>query len=116
MAHQANPAVIYLYPREGTALWTDKYFIPANSPHKRAAEALIDFLLRPEIGAQVVELSRIAPASEAALPLVRAEIRDSPVIFPTVDLLRRSHFYAPLSAEGEPLYAGAWARLMSESP
>lgn len=116
VAHQANPAVAYLYPQEGTALWMDNYVIPANSTHKRTAEALINFLLRPEIGAQLVNSSKNATANEAALPLIPPEIRDDPVMFPPVDLLRRSHFYAPLSAEGERLYADVWARFMADNP
>lgn len=115
LARQTNPAVVYLYPQEGTALWTDNYVIPTNSARKQTAEALINFLLRPEIGAQLVNYSRIATANEAALPLIQQEIRDDPVIFPSVDLLRKSHFYAPLSPEGERLYADVWAWFMADN-
>ncbi|MDS4030403.1 MAG: spermidine/putrescine ABC transporter substrate-binding protein [Candidatus Contendobacter sp.] len=116
VAHQANPAIAYLYPQEGTALWVDNYVIPTSSPRKQTAEALINFLLRPEIGAQLVNYSRIATANEAALPLIQPEIRDDPVIFPSIDLLRKSHFYAPLGPEGERLYADVWAQFMAAWP
>lgn len=116
VARQANPAVVYLYPQEGTALWTDNYVIPASSSRKYTAEALINFLLRPEISAQLVNYSRVATANEAALPLIQQEIRRDPVIFPSVDLLRKAHFYTPLSPEGERLYADLWARFMAADP
>lgn len=114
-AHRANPAVVYVYPKEGTAVWTDNYVIPANSTRKHTAEVLIDFMLRPEIAAETVNYNRIGTANEAALPLIQPEIRNDPVIFPSLDLLRRSHFYAPLSPEGERLYGDVWARFMADT-
>lgn len=54
LAHEANPAVAYVLPQEGTALWGDSYVILANSPHKHTAEVFLNFLLRPDITAQEI--------------------------------------------------------------
>lgn len=45
--------------------------------------------------------------------LIRPEIRDDPIIFPSVDLLRGDHFYTPLSLAGEGFYADVWARFLA---
>jgi spermidine/putrescine transport system substrate-binding protein len=110
VAREAEPAVAYVLPQEGTALWGDSYAIPAYSPHRRTAEALLNFLLRPDIAAQEINEKKYAHVNDAALPLVDAEIRDDPVIFPTDQDLRRGHIILPLSPEGEQRYAELWAR------
>lgn len=41
--------VRYVAPKEGTAGWVDTMTIPSTAENRRAAEALIDFALRPDI-------------------------------------------------------------------
>ena len=103
-------------PQEGIALWGDNFVIPASSPHPDTAEVFINFLLRPEIGAQIVNEKKYATANEAAHPFIKPEIRDDPVIFPPVEMLRRAYFYAPLSPEGESLYRRVWERFLAGDP
>lgn len=113
LAHEANPAVVYILPREGTALWGDSWVIPANSPRKHTAEVFINFLLRPEIAAQQVNEKKYANTNEAALPFIKPEIRNDPVIYPPNQDLQNGHIILPLSPEGEKLYDRAWARFMA---
>ncbi len=113
MAHAANAAITYVLPQEGIALWGDNFVIPASSPHPYTAEVFINFLLRPEISAQIVNEKKYANANEAANPFVKPEIRDDPVIFPSVEMLRRAYFYEPLSSEGESLYRLVWERFLA---
>jgi spermidine/putrescine transport system substrate-binding protein len=68
VAHGANKAVSYILPREGTALWSDNYVIPASSPNARTAALFINFLLRPEISARIVNEKNYPTANEAAIP------------------------------------------------
>jgi len=112
-AHAANQAVAYVLPREGTALWSDNYVIPASSPNKHTAEVLINFLLRPEISAQIVNEKKYPSANEAAYALVHPEIRDDPVTTPSPEVLRSALFFKPLSSEGALLYKHAWDRFLA---
>lgn len=116
MAHEANPAIAYVLPEEGTALWGDSYVIPANSPRKQTAEVFINFLLRPDIAAQEVNEKKYAHPNDAALPLIQPEIRNDPVIFPSNQDLQNGHIILPLSPEGEKRYADLWARFMTGNP
>ena len=115
-AHEVNPAVAYVLPEEGTALWGDSFVIAANSSRKHTAEAFINFLLRPEIAAQIVNEKKYAQANDAALPFIKPEIRNDPVIYPSSEDLRNGHIILPLSPEGEKLYADVWARFMGAKP
>ena len=111
LAHAGNASVAYVIPAEGTDLWGDSYTIPANSRNKESAERFIDFLLRPEISAQIVNEKYFASANEAALPLVKAEIRSDPVTFPPPKLLAKMAFFKPQSAATEKMYDAFFKRL-----
>ena len=108
-----NPAIQYILPEEGGLLWGDNFTIPAASPNKAAAEQLINFLLRPEIAARIINDTYYWLPNDAALPLVNPAIRDNPAIFPTAAMLEKAEVLLPLSLEGEALYARIWDQFLA---
>ncbi len=115
-ARNANLPVEYILPEEGTMLYGDNLVIPANSPRKAEAETFIDFILRPEISAQIVNEIMTGTANEAALPLVDPAIRNDPVIFPPTETLKGAEIILPLSPQGKKLYEETWQRFLDASP
>ncbi|MBA3530990.1 MAG: spermidine/putrescine ABC transporter substrate-binding protein [Ardenticatenales bacterium] len=107
-----NENVVYVLPEEGTMLWGESLLIPASSPHKEAAEQFINFILRPESSAQIVNEVYVANANEAARPYINPDILNDPSIFPPNDVLQKGELFLPLSAEGEALHAREWERFM----
>jgi spermidine/putrescine transport system substrate-binding protein len=105
--------VDYVLPVEGGIQWADNFVIPASSPNKYTAEAFIDFLLRPEISARIVNEQHYATANEAAYPLINPEIRNDPVIFPPIEDMRRAEVYMPSSPAGKTLHDDVWQRYMA---
>jgi len=113
LAREQNNAVAYVLPQDAIALWGDNYVIPSNSPRKYTAELFINFLLRPEISAQIVNEKYYANANEAAYPLIKPEIRNDPVIFPSDAELKKASFYLPLSPKTEQFYNDIWNEFLS---
>ncbi len=113
---EMSESIAYVLPEEGPMLWGDNFAIPANSPNKRTAEAFLDFVLRPEISAQIANQNYYACANEAAYPFIDPEIRGDRVIFPASEDLLKAEVYLPLSADGEKLYAHAWERFKGTAP
>jgi spermidine/putrescine transport system substrate-binding protein len=105
----------YVLPAEGTILWGDNMVIPANSPNKYTAELFINFLLKPEISAQIANELGYATPNEAALPLIDPELRDNPIIFPATTDIKKGHWVAPLSPSGEKLYAKIWEHFLAQT-
>jgi spermidine/putrescine transport system substrate-binding protein len=112
-AQRQNKAITYVLPAEGASLWGDAFVIPANSPRKYTAEVFLNFLLRPEIGAQIVNENLYATANQAAYPFIKPEILNNPIIFPSADTMKRADWYLPLSPAGDKLYADIWQRFMA---
>lgn len=44
-----DPKFVYILPKEGAHLFIDSLAIPKGAPHKEAAEAFINYILRPEV-------------------------------------------------------------------
>ncbi|MEQ8344241.1 MAG: extracellular solute-binding protein [Sneathiellaceae bacterium] len=102
--------VDYILPETGAQVTYDVLAIPADAPHKEAAYAFIDFMLRPEVMARLTNYSRFANAVPASHPMVEPALLHDTDIFPTEAQL--DGFFTP-----EPLNIGAkmtrnrlWAR------
>jgi spermidine/putrescine transport system substrate-binding protein len=112
-ARARNLDVRYVIPAEGSIQWGDNFVIPRNGRHRPAAELLLDFLLRPEIAAQIVNEQHYATANEAAHPHIRPEILSDPVIFPPAEEIRRAEVLLPLSPAGRALRQRIWQRYLA---
>ena len=110
LGRELNPSISYTLPKEGALLWNDTFVIPANSPNKYTAELFLNFLLRADINAQVVNENLFATPNEAALPLIKTEILSNPVIFPANSDLANAELLLPLSPQGQQLYDQIWQR------
>lgn len=73
LAHQENPAIDYILPEEGCGLWEDNLAIPKGAPHKDAAEAFINFVLRPEMSILITRDFPYSNPNKAALELLAKE-------------------------------------------
>ena len=52
-ARAENENIAYFIPKEGGVIWQDNLAIPSDAPNKYTAEVFINYLLDPEIGAQL---------------------------------------------------------------
>jgi spermidine/putrescine transport system substrate-binding protein len=78
MAQAQNPDIAFVIPAEGTFVFVDNWVIPKGSRQKALAEDFMNFVLRPEISAMIVNHARYASVNEAARPLIKPEILDGP--------------------------------------
>ena len=106
----------YILPADGAMLWNDNFVISAHSPNKAAAERFINFLLRPEIAAQVIEANYYPMAHETARSFVDPEMQADPVMYPDSSDLRNAELQVPLSPDGQRLQDAAWQFILSQIP
>jgi spermidine/putrescine transport system substrate-binding protein len=104
--------VEFVIPKEGALLWGDNYVVPAISRNKETAELFIDFLLRPEISADIVNQKYYASANEAAREFVIPEILANPSIYPDNTVLKNAEIILPLTAQGQELYDEIWLKFL----
>lgn len=72
----------YTAPKEGSRLWVDGFYIPADAPNMDNAYQFIDFMLRANIAADVSHEIFYANANEASWPLIDIKLLNNPAIYP----------------------------------
>ena len=75
--------IAYVVPKEGALQWFDMMAIPVDAPNPDAAHKFINFVMDPQITADITNYVWYANANTASLPLVDEEITSDPGIFPT---------------------------------
>jgi spermidine/putrescine transport system substrate-binding protein len=104
------PSVRYLIPREGAIVWTDNLAIPTGAPDPRLAALFVNFILDAQVGARLSDFTRFATPNDASLPLVGAELRADPAVYPDSAVMSRLEFLRDLGA-ARAAYDRIWTRL-----
>jgi putrescine transport system substrate-binding protein len=81
--------VAYRIPQEGGVIWFDLLAIPADARNVANAHRFIDYLLRPDVIAEVTAYVKYANPNRAADDLVPAAIRADVGIYPPPDVRAR---------------------------
>ena len=81
--------IAYIIPKEGAVRWVDLMAIPADAPHAANAHAFINYLLKPEVSAGIVNYVSYASPNTAALPLVDPEISGDPGVYPPAEVMAK---------------------------
>jgi putrescine transport system substrate-binding protein len=81
--------IVYVIPREGALRWVDAIAIPKDAPHPSNAHAFIDFLLQPEVIAQISNVVAYANANHAATAKLDPSIAVDPGIYPPAEVLAK---------------------------
>jgi spermidine/putrescine-binding protein len=99
-AQSANANLRYVVPREGAPLWLDCLVLPKDSAEAAQAGAFADFLLRPDISAQLsvqtYSLSSVPEAYNRMESGLAALFRSGYI--PDDDTFKRSEFIADVGA------------------
>jgi putrescine transport system substrate-binding protein len=75
----------YTVPKEGSILWFDMLAIPKDAPDPESAYAFMNYIMTPQVIADVSNFKRYANANAASQPLVLPAVKDDPGIYPPLD-------------------------------
>ncbi|NTW97641.1 MAG: spermidine/putrescine ABC transporter substrate-binding protein, partial [Oscillochloris sp.] len=106
-----HPDLRYSIPAEGSLIWIDNMCVLKSSPNKAAAERFINFILAPDVGAELASYTRYSSPNTAALDLISAEDRDNAALYPTDATRSRLFFLVDVGGQANELYNELWARL-----
>ncbi len=112
-AIDAAPHLQFAYPSEGFGLYADNIAILRESRRSNLALTFIDFLLRPDVNANIVRGCRTATANGAAKSLLGDEIRTLPSLYPSAYTLERGEWMATSPLAVQRLRDRLWTELKS---
>lgn len=102
----------YIIPKSGSTLWMDTLAIPKTAPNPEAAYAWINFMLQPDIAAQMCERLSFATPNQLAFNLLPTAEKENPRLFPPESDLERCESVAPVGDLAE-VYERYWTKLTS---
>ncbi|MGH7523346.1 MAG: ABC transporter substrate-binding protein [Gemmatimonadales bacterium] len=94
----------YVIPSQGSLLFTDYMAIPRAAPNRRAAHAFLNFVMRPDVAAEIAEQTGYGPTCGPAIALMA-----HPVTPPDARQLARLEFQLDLGPATD-----LWDRLWTE--
>jgi spermidine/putrescine transport system substrate-binding protein len=111
-----NPELQFVVPEEGAILWTDNMAIPKGAAHPNAALEMMNYVYDPEVAAQIAEWVNYITAVPGAKDIIlqhaaEAEsdedreyletVANSPLVFPTQEMLDNLYSYKVLDEDEE---------------
>jgi putrescine transport system substrate-binding protein len=111
--HRAEEAkkgvnIAYSIPKEGGALWFDMLAIPKDSKNVKEAHAFINYLLKPEVIAQVSDYVGYANPNPGSDKLMEQSIRTDEAVYPPQEVLDKTYVSIELPPNVQRLMTRSW--------
>lgn len=79
----------YGFPSGLVPFYVDSMVIPADSPNYAGALTFINFMMRPEISAEVTRFIGFAAGNAAAVPLLDQSLQNNSIVYPPAEVRAR---------------------------
>ncbi|MGE8069465.1 polyamine ABC transporter substrate-binding protein [Pseudomonas sp. NPDC089569] len=111
--HRAEEAkkgvnIAYTIPKEGGALWFDMLAIPKDSKNVKEAHAFMNYLLKPEVIAQVSDYVGYANPNPGSDKLMEQSIRTDEAVYPPQAVLDKTYVSIELPPNIQRLMTRSW--------
>ncbi|MFL5778338.1 MAG: spermidine/putrescine ABC transporter substrate-binding protein [Chloroflexota bacterium] len=94
----------FIFPSEGSMVWTDNILIPKGAKNKYTAELMINWVYDPKIAAQIANyIYYVSPVEGAAdeMKKLDPDAATNPLLFPPADIVAKQKNFQSLSKELE---------------
>src|SRR5580698_4876829 len=100
----------YAVPKEGTILWFDMLAIPKDAPDPDSAYAFMNYMMTPQVIADVSNFKRYANGNLASQPFVLPAVKDDPGIYPPPELRQKLTLQLADSADQTRAITRVWQK------
>ncbi len=112
-ALDASKDLAFVFPKEGFAVYPDCAVILRESGRTELAHQFLNYLLRPEVAAAIVNAVKTATANGAARALLPPAIRDNQTLYPSAETMRRGEWSQASPPEIQRLRDRLWTEVKS---
>ncbi|RMO98565.1 Putrescine-binding periplasmic protein [Pseudomonas syringae pv. persicae] len=109
-----NITISYVVPKEGAPMWFDMIAIPADAPDVKGAYAFMNYLLRPEVIANITNTVHYANGNEKADALINPGLWTDTTVYPDADMLSRLFVMSQVPVNIEALRQGLWKEFKAD--
>lgn len=86
-------SIKYVIPIEGTSIWVDNMCIPKGARNKENAHKFINFVLRPEVSAEISNFTWYSNPNPNSHKFTNPDIINNPSIYPPKHILDKCEFF-----------------------
>ena len=101
----------FVFPSEGFAIYADNAVILRESTRPELAHQFLNYLLRPEVAAEIVQESLSATLNREARLLLPPELGENEVIFPPREIVSRGEWFTALDPACQRLRDRIWTEV-----
>lgn len=105
--------IAYAIPKEGANLWFDMLAIPADAKNVKEAHAFIDYLLQPEVIAEVSDYVGYANPNPASDEYMDPSVREDDSVYPPQAVLDNLYIQAELPPNMQRIATRSWTKIKS---
>ncbi|MBQ3431483.1 MAG: spermidine/putrescine ABC transporter substrate-binding protein [Clostridia bacterium] len=95
--------------------FVDAMCILKGSEHQKEAEAYINFLLEPEIGAEISMYLGYTTVNKESYKLLDKDMQNSPIAYPSEDILKNAEVFVSLPENIDKLQQELWTSIRADS-
>ncbi len=103
----------YMIPKEGSILWFNMLAIPTHAPNVDSAYAFMNYVMTPQVIADISNFTHIPNANIAAMPLLLPAVRDDPAMYPSPDVRQRLSVALPDTPDQLRAITRMWQKFKS---
>ncbi|MBS0366498.1 MAG: polyamine ABC transporter substrate-binding protein [Proteobacteria bacterium] len=108
-----NPPLAFTVPREGALITYNALLIPAGAPHPGNANRFINFILQPQVIADITNEIHYGNDNLAARGLVDPQILNDPAVYPPPQMRARLYLPTEFDQRFQRLRTRTWTRIKS---
>jgi putrescine transport system substrate-binding protein len=103
----------YVIPKEGAFMWFDQLAIPKDAANVDNAHKFINYVMQPEVIAQVSNYTYVANGIDASIPFLDDGVRNDPGIYPPQETVARLFAMDSYPQKFQRLITRSWTRVKS---
>jgi spermidine/putrescine transport system substrate-binding protein len=107
-----DPNFAYVVPAEAAVLWVDNLAVPVGAANPDLAMVFIDYILDPNVAADISNYTAYASPNQAALDQGLILEAENPGIYPSSETQANLFSISEVPAEAEAFYNDAWDEIL----
>ncbi|MFS0828488.1 polyamine ABC transporter substrate-binding protein [Pseudomonas phoenicis] len=101
----------YSVPKEGAPLWFDMVAMPADAPNEKSAYAYMNYLLQPDVMANISNSVQYANGNLKANALVQPALTQNTMIYPSDDVMSKLFALESMPAKIDRIRTRIWTSI-----
>lgn len=114
-AEEANNGVTVAYniPKEGAGTFFDMIGMPKDAENKEGAYIFMNYLMKPEVIAEIGNFTQFPTGNAAAVPLADEALRNDPGVYPTPEVMAKLYTFPDLPPKVQRAMTRTWTSIKS---